>query len=82
MPAMKNKEIIAIIEALERKRIFQKLQNSAEKDGHIPPMPNLILIKLGRPIQIVGGILIGLIVGIFTVIANYYILVTMLHLEW
>lgn len=79
---MINEEIVTILEKRERKRLFSHLQASAESERHIPPMPFLILRKTSRILQHTGGVLIGIILGIFTLIFNFVLLIRLLHLEF
>jgi hypothetical protein len=78
---LSKKEIIEIIERIERRKQFRQLQNFAEHNGYIPVMPFLILRKFGRIIQLIGGVFIGLLIGSIATLLSYVILVLMLHLE-
>jgi hypothetical protein len=77
-----NKEILAILEGRERKKILSQLQASAEKTGHIPSRPFLLLEKIALPLQYSGGMLLGIFLGIFTLVFNFLLFVWLLHLEF
>lgn len=55
-----DEEILTILEKKEKKRFLNLLQNQAEKEGNIPPMPFLFLKKTSLPLQYAGGILLGI----------------------
>ena len=77
-----NEEILTILERRERKKFLSQLQAWAEKTGHIPPMPFLLLRKMACPLQYVGGMLLGIFLGIFTLVFNLLLFVWLLHLEF
>ena len=79
---MADEEIFIILERRERKALFAKLQAAAEKAGYIPPMPFLVLQKFTRPLQYIGGMFIGILVGTFTLLLNFAVFVWLLHLEF
>jgi hypothetical protein len=79
---MINEETMTILERRERKKFLSQLQASAEKTGHIPPTPFLLLRKMARPLQYVGGALMGIFLGILTLVFNFVLFVWLLHLEF
>jgi len=79
---MVDEEILTILERKERRRFFFQLQALAEEEGHIPPMPSLLLRKTAHPFQYIGGILLGIFLGLFTLIFNFLLFVWLLHLEF
>lgn len=76
------KEISNILVRRERKKILSQLQASAEKAGHIPPMPFLLSKKMARPLGYIGGMLLGIFLGIFTLVFNFLLFIWLLHLEF
>lgn len=78
---MADEEIVTILEKIERKRFFIQIQAQAEKEGHVPRMPFLFLRKLSKYLQYTGGILLGIFLGIFTLILTYLSIVYFLHLQ-
>lgn len=79
---MVDEEIQAILEKKERKRFFEQIQNQAEDEGHIPPMPFLFLKKMSCPLQYMGGILFGIFLGVFILVFNFLLFVFLLHLQF
>lgn len=77
-----NEEVLTILERRERKKILSQLQGLAEKTGHIPSRPFLLLEKIAFPLQCFGGMLIGVFFGIFTLVFNFLLFVWLLHLEF
>lgn len=77
-----NEEVLTILERRERKKILSQLQGLAEKTGHIPSRPFLLLEKIAFPLQYFGGMLIGVFFGIFTLVFNFLLFVWLLHLEF
>ncbi len=78
---MNEKEILVILNKIERKKFFKLIQSQAEKEGHISPAPFLFLRKLGNVLQYTGGILLGIFSGIFTLLLIYILVVYLLHLQ-
>jgi hypothetical protein len=76
-----DEEILAILEKIEQKRVLNQIQLQAKEDGHIPPLPFLLLKKLARPLQYTGGIIIGIFLGIFILFFNFLLFVFLLHLQ-
>lgn len=76
---MSNK-LDTIINEVERKKFISELQSGAERDGHIPPMPPLFLRKMEKPLQFVGGALWGILLGMFSVVVTYVIVVMIFHI--
>ena len=79
---MINGEILTILERRERKKLLSYFQGAAEKTGHIPPIPFLLLRKMARPLQYAGSVLLGIFLGIFTLVFNFVLFVWLLHLEF
>ena len=79
---MYDKDILTILEREERKKLFSKLQTAAEEKGDIPPMPFLMVRKTAYPLQYTGGALLGISIGIFTLVFNFILFVRLLHLEF
>jgi hypothetical protein len=76
-----NKNILTTIKTHEKQKIYSKIQASMERSGDIPPNPFFILRKFRRILQFTGGILLGILVGIFILLFNYIVIVWILHLE-
>ena len=64
----------------ERLRCFLEMQQQLEHEGRIPPGPPLLLRTYERPLQVAGGILIGLIVGSSAVFGNFILFNFLMHL--
>ena len=79
---MVDEEILTIREKKERKRFFRQIQNQAEEEGHIPPMPFLFLRKISHPIQYMGGIIFGIFLGVSILVFNYLVFVFLLHVQF
>jgi len=79
---MVDEEILTIIEKKERRRFFKQIQNQAEEEGQIPPMPFLFLKKMSHPLQYMGGILLGIFLGVFILVFNFFLFVFLLHLQF
>lgn len=79
---MIDEEILTILEKKERKRFFNQIQTQSEKEGHVPPMPFLLLKKMAHPLQYMGGILLGIFLGIFILVFNFLLFVFLLHLQF
>lgn len=79
---MVDEEILAILEKKERKRLLHQIQTQAEKEGHIPPTPFLVLKKTSRPLQYMGGILLGIFLGVSILVFNFLLFVFLLHLQF
>ncbi|MFX0201096.1 MAG: hypothetical protein ACFFCW_33675 [Candidatus Hodarchaeota archaeon] len=77
-----HEEVLTILERREREKFLSQLQATAEKMGYIPPAPFLLLRKMARPLQFVGGMLLGISLGIFTLVLNFFLFVWLLHLEF
>lgn len=75
-----DEEILTILEKKEKKRFLNLLQNHAEKEGNIPPMPFLFLKKTSLPLQYAGGILLGIFLGVSILVFNFLLFVFFLHL--
>ena len=75
-----DEEILTILEKKEKKRFLNLLQNQAEKEGNIPPMPFLFLKKTSLPLQYAGGILLGIFLGVSILVFNFLLFVFFLHL--
>ena len=69
-----------IIKERERERFLSELQSAAEREGHIPPMPELFLRKIEKPLQYAGGLFWGLFLGIITIFASFLISVMIFHI--
>ena len=69
-----------ILERRERRRILAELQAAAEERGEIPPMPRLLTRSLARPLGYAGGALVALACALVALLANFFVLVRMLHL--
>jgi hypothetical protein len=76
---MTDKNLTRIIEKREKKKFISRLQTSAENEGHIPPMPPLLLRKMARPFQYAGGVYWGVFLGLLTVLLDYFIVTLMLQ---
>jgi hypothetical protein len=76
---MENR-IEAIIKERERKKMISELQSAAEKDGHIPPMPRLLLRKMEKPLQFTGGAFWGILLGMFSFVVTYVLVVMIFHI--
>ncbi|MCF6158407.1 MAG: hypothetical protein E3K32_07510 [wastewater metagenome] len=76
-----DNEIVVILEKRERKRFFYQIQRESEEKGLIPPAPFLFLKTMVRPLQYTGGILLGVFLGIFSLIFVFLLFVYLLHLE-
>jgi hypothetical protein len=79
---MSDKEVLAILEKKERKKVLSRLQSLAEEEGHVPPPPCLLLGRMAQAFQYSGGILIGVFLGLFTLVFNFILFVLLLHLEF
>lgn len=79
---MVDEEIVAILEKRERKRFFNQIQAHSEKEGHVPPMPFLLLKKMACHIQFTGGILFGIFCGVFILVLNFLLFTYILHLQF
>jgi hypothetical protein len=75
-------EIQTILEKRERKKFLSQLQASGERTGHIPPTPFLLLRKMALALQYAGSVLLGIFLGIFTLVFNFVLFVWLLHLEF
>ncbi|HZX48053.1 MAG TPA: hypothetical protein VFF47_02415 [Nitrospirota bacterium] len=75
-----EEEILSIIEKRERRKVLSHLQLLAERDGHIPHMPSLLLERMAWPLQFSGAVLLGIILGLVTVFVAFIIIVRILHL--
>jgi len=64
----------------ERKKFLSHLQVLAEKEGQIPSMPFLFLRTMAQPLRYAGGFLLGLFIGVFTIIVAYYVGIMLLHI--
>lgn len=79
---MADNELLAILEKRERKRLFSELQTSAEKEGQVPSAPFFLLRKMAYPLQCIAGVLLGIFLGVFTLLANFLVIVWLLHLQF
>ena len=70
-----------IIRERERRRFLSELQAAAEKEGHIPSMPTLLLRKMEKPLQYAGGLFWGLFLGIITIIISFLLCMIIFHLK-
>jgi hypothetical protein len=70
---MTEKKIARIIEKREKKKFISQLQTMAEKEGHIPPMPFLLLRKTARPFHYAGGVYCGVLLGLMSVLVSFFI---------
>ena len=77
---MVDKDLLMAIKERERKKFLAHLQALAEKEGQIPSMPFLFLRKMAQPLRYTGGFLLGLFIGIFTIIVAYLIGIILLHI--
>ena len=57
-------KIKEIIEYRERNKMLSELQSLAEQEGHIPPMPLLLLRKMEKLLVYSGGCFWGLLLGV------------------
>lgn len=78
---MESQEIASILERQERQRCLLTLQERAEAEGQIPPRPFLLLRAMARPLHYVGGILLGIFLGVLTLLLNFYVFVWLFHLN-
>lgn len=79
---MTDKEILAILEKKEKRRLLNQIQAQSEKEGHVPPTPFLLLKKMTPALQYTGGILFGIFLGVFILIFNFLFFVFLLHLHF
>jgi len=77
-----DNELLTVLEKRERKRILSELQASAEKEGHVPSTPFLLLRKMAYPLQCIAGVLLGIFIGVFALLANFLVIVWLLHLQF
>jgi hypothetical protein len=77
---MTEKKLTRIIEKREKRKFTSRLQTMAENEGHIPPMPFLLLRKMARPFQYAGGVYWGVFLGLLTVLLNYFIVNLLLQM--
>jgi hypothetical protein len=77
---MTEKKLTGIIEKREKKKFLSRLQTMAEKEGHIPPMPFLLLRKTARPLHYAGGVYCGVLLGLMSVLVSFFIATLLLNL--
>jgi len=75
---MKEKKLITIIEKREKKKFISHLQTLAENEGHIPPMPFLLLRKMAQPFHYAGGVYWGVFLGLLSVLLSFFIAMLLL----
>ena len=75
-----EEEIIYIIEKRERRKVLSHFQSLAEREGHIPHMPFLLLERMASPLQYSGAVLLGIILGLVVVFFDFIIIVRILHM--
>ena len=70
------------IEIAERWHIRKEIQGSLEKLGIIPTMPALLSRRYGNYLETGAEILLGGMIGVFSLIINFIIFVFLLHIEF
>lgn len=77
-----DEEILTILEKKEKRRFFHQLQSRSEEEGHIPPMPFLFFRNMAYPLQYIGGILLGICLGVSTLLFIFILFVFLLHVQF
>jgi len=70
------------IEIEERWHIRKEIQGSLEKLGIIPTMPVLLSRIYGSYLEMGAELLLGGMIGVFSLIINFIIFVFLLHIEF
>ncbi len=79
---MDEKDLIPLIKKEEKKRAYSRLAQSVIDKGEVAPMPYLLLREFRRPIRMVFGAVIGLSMGLFSVIFVFLLVVYIMHMEF
>jgi len=70
------------IEIEEKWDIFKKHQDNLENKGIIPKTPFLLLRRYENYLEGAAEILVGCIIGVFSLMINFIIFVFLLHIEF
>ena len=70
------------IEIEERYNVFSKFQKELELEGVIPPTPALFLRRYRKILESISGVLIGVAIGISSMILVFYVVNFILHIEF
>ncbi len=75
-------EILTILEKKEKRRFLSQLQSRSEQEGHVPSMPFLFFRNMAYPLQYAGGILLGIFLGVSTLLFIFILFVFLLHVQF
>lgn len=75
-------QIRTLLEREERQKALAELQAAAQEQDDIPGFPFLLLRDMASPVQILGGVVIGILLGVFTLLSNFLVVVWLLHLSF
>lgn len=77
-----SEEIKKRTEIQEKWRVFSEMQKTLEQEGTIPMTPVLLLRRYENFLETFANILLGSIIGLFTLLLNFIIFAFLLHIEF
>jgi len=79
---MDEKDLIPIIRKEEIKKAYARLQESALDEGQVPPVPFLLLREMHYPIKLVVGSVLGVFIGVTSLVVTFFLVVHLMHMEF
>jgi hypothetical protein len=77
-----NSEVRKVIEAEQMLQVFQDIEQRGRGDGTIPASPRTALQRLRQPFVYTGGILLGTLLGVLTLLFNFLLFNWIMHMEF
>jgi hypothetical protein len=77
-----NSQVRKVIEAEQMLQVFQDIERREESDGTIPASPRTTLQRLRQPFAYTGGILLGSLLGVLTLLFNFLLFNWIMHMEF
>jgi len=79
---MDEKDLIPIIREEEIKKAYARLAESVLDEGQVPPKPFLILREMHYPIKFVVGSVLGVFIGVMSLVIIFFLFVHIMHMEF
>lgn len=79
---MDEKDLIPLIRKEEKKRAYEMLSQRVLSEGKIPPMPYLLLREMGYPIKLILGSVMGVFLGVTSLVITFILFVYIMHMEF
>ncbi len=78
----REKEIERILKARELDLQMERLQTIEQERNAIPADPDMAIRKHQNKLVLTGGVLLGFIAGVMTLVLNFVVFVLLLHIEF